>query len=243
MSAPRRFLAAGAAATSRIRLDAAESHHLLRVLRLAPGTAVEVFDGAGRTFAARFLHPDDEGLCLLRRERPLSSREPTTRLAVGLAIPKGDGFAAATRQLAELGVASVTPVLTEHSEGAAAPSRLPRWRAAALSGTRQCGRAVVPPVRAPVRFAEWIRSALPEDRWIASPRHGKEDRCALPRPPDSDSDSCDRALVIGPEGGFSPEELQDAYRHGFRRLDLGERVLRTGTACLVAAAALLSSRG
>lgn len=234
MAAPRRFLARDAAETDDIRLGSAESHHLLRVLRLSPGAEVEVFDGAGRAFSATFVRIDDERRCLLRRGAPLAPREPAIRLAVGVAIPKGDGLTGIIRQLAELGVASITPVLTERSEGPASPARLRRWRAAALSGTRQCGGAAVPAISVPTAIQTWMDAALPSERWIASPPSAGADTRAAPP-----AGAADRVLAVGPEGGFSAEELHGAYRRGFHRLDLGERILRTGTAAVVAAATLL----
>ena len=234
MAAPRRFLARDAAEADDIRLASAESHHLLRVLRLAPGAEVEVFDGVGRAFSATFVGADDDGRCLLRRRAPLPPREPAVRLTVGVAIPKGDGLTGIVRQLAELGAASITPVLTERSEGPTSPARLRRWRAAALSGTRQCGRAIIPAVTVPTPIETWVGAALPPERWIASPPPAGAVACGAPP-----GRAADRVLAVGPEGGFSTEELHEAYRHGFHRLDLGERTLRTGTAVVVAAATLL----
>ncbi len=180
---------------------------------------------------------DDDGRCLVERGTPLAARESGTRLTVGVAVPKGDGLTAIVRQLAEIGVISIVPLTTEHSEGRSTPARLLRWRAAALSGTRQSGRAAVPEVTPPADFGAWVRGGLPADRWIASPARSAEPaRSALGSPPGGE-----RVLAIGPEGGFSGAELDDAYRCGFRRLDLGERILRTGTAALVAAATLLRS--
>ena len=239
MPAARRFLAPEAAGSSELRLAASESHHLLRVLRLPPGAAVEVFDGVGSAFAARFLRADQEGRCLLRRGEALATREPAIRLTVGVAVPKGDGLTGIVRQLAEIGAASITPLETDRSEGRASPARVERWRAAALAGTRQSGRATVPAVSAPAPVENWIRGPLPEERWIASPPSAVETSSAVPNP----APVRDRVLAIGPEGGFSAEELEDACRHGFRRLDLGARILRTGTASVVAAAALLRSHG
>ena len=237
MAAARRFLAPEAAGSSELRLAVSESHHLLRVLRLPPGAAVEVFDGAGSAFSARFLRADEEGRALLRRGEALATREPVIRLTVGVAVPKGDGLTGIVRQLAEIGAASITPLETDRSEGRASPARVGRWRAAALSGTRQSGRATVPAVTAPAPFENWIRGPLPEERWIASPSSDVETSSAVPNP----APARDRVLAIGPEGGFSAGELEDAFRHGFQRLDLGERILRTGTASVVAAAALLGS--
>ncbi len=260
MAAPRRFLAPDAAVSAEVRLDAAESHRLLRVLRLGPGARVEVFDGRGRAFAACFAGADGEGNCLLVRGAELPPREPPVRLTVGLAIPKGDGLTAIARQLAELGVTALIPLTTERSEGAASPSRLPRWRAAALSGTRQCGRALVPEICPPAAFGPWIGGSLPPQRWIASPtppegspRSVRESlspgaagaapsREELAEAAAKSAGTSSIVVLIGPEGGFSPAEFEAAAARRFRRLDLGERILRTGTAALVAAAAFVTRR-
>lgn len=235
MGSPRRFRAPEAAQHRDLRLDPAETHHLLRVLRLSPGAEIEVFDGAGNAFSARFVGVDEANRCLVERGAVLAAREPGFGLAVGVAVPKGDGLTPVVRQLAELGANSIIPLVTERSEGRTASARLVRWRAAALSGTRQCGRATVPTVAAPTPFPDWLRGRLAPDRWIASPDASPGGPSTIPDP----QASGDRVLAIGPEGGFAAAELEDAYRHGFRRLDLGERVLRTGTAAVVAAALLL----
>ena len=235
MGAARRFLAPHAARCRDLRLDAAETHHLLRVLRLRPGADIEVFDGKGNAFSARFLKVDAEARCLVERGAMLPAREPAIRLAVGVAVPKGDGLTAIIRQLAEIGAGAIVPLTTEYSEGRAAAGRLARWRAAALSGTRQSGRATVPTVAAPAAFEDWLRGNLAPDRWIASPPTA----WAIPPAAPGAQVAGDRLLAVGPEGGFSARELEDAHRRGFQRLDLGERILRTGTAAVVAAALLL----
>ena len=239
MGAPRRFLVPQAAGCRDLRLDAAETHHLLRVLRLRRGAEIEIFDGAGKAFSARFVGVDGGARCLVERGAALPAREPGIRLAVGVAVPKGDGLTAIVRQLAEIGAGTIVPLTSEHSEGRATPARLTRWRAAALSGTRQSGRATVPSVAAPVPFESWLRGTLASDRWIASPRTSRSFPHGDPGPEAAGG----RVLAVGPEGGFSDRELEDAHRHGFRRLDLGERILRTGTAAVVAAALLLRPAG
>ena len=239
MGAPRRFLAPEAADRRALRLNAAETHHLLRVLRLPPGAEIEVFDGAGNAFSARFAGVDGEGRCLVERGAGLPAREPGMRLAVGMAVPKGDGLTGVVRQLAEIGADSITPLTTDYSEGRATPARLARWRAAALSGTRQSGRATVPRVAAARSLPDWLRSELAPDRWIATPGEAPHVPPGIPGP----AAPGNRVLAIGPEGGFSAGEIADACRHGFRRLDLGERILRTGTAAVVAAALLLRPPG
>ena len=239
MGAARRFFAPEAAGCRDLRLDAAETHRLLRVLRLGPGAEIEIFDGAGHAFSARFVGVDGEARCLVERGAALPAREPGIRLEVGVAVPKGDGLTAIVRQLAEIGADTIVPLTSEHSEGRATPARLTRWRAAALSGTRQSGRAAVPAVAEPVPFEGWLRGTLAADRRIASPRTARAVSHGAPAPQAAGG----RVLAVGPEGGFSAGELEDAHRHGFRRLDLRERILRTGTAAVVAAALLLRPAG
>ncbi len=237
MSVLRRFHAPGAAAGAEVRLEEAESHYLLRVLRLEPGVEVEVFDGVGRAYAARFLAADGRGRCRLAVDAEVPSREPGRRLTLAVAPPKGDGLTRVARQLAELGASRLIPLITERtSDGRRRPAR---WREAALSGTRQCGRARIPRVERPVAFADFLAAPLPPVRRIASLTPLPGVRQSGQSPPAGDGR--DLVVAIGPEGGFAPGELAAARDRGFVRLDLGERVLRTATAAVIAAARLLEA--
>lgn len=167
MARTHRFFGPGIGARAAVRLDADESHRMVRVLRLEPGAAVEVFDGAGRAYAARLLEVEEDGLCVVERGSPVPGREAALRLTVGVAMPKADGFTDLCRRLAEVGAAVVVPLVTERTEGKASVARFRRWRAAALAGTRQSGRAAVPEIAPARRFGEWVRADHPPARWIA----------------------------------------------------------------------------
>ena len=259
MARAHRFFAPAAGEDAEIRLDRGESHRLLRVLRLRPGAEVEVFDGAGQAFSARVAAPDAEGRCRLERGAPVAAHEAAVRLTLAVAIPKGDAFTDICRQLSEIGAAAVAPLLTERTEGAATPARLRRWRAAALAGSRQSGRAGVAEILPAASFAEWLRTGGPfARRWIAAPdrddRDDRPDRDEAPVGPAGPLSSASRpdgaagspvspnsvVAAIGPEGGFTPDEAAAALRRGFARLDLGERILRAPTAAAVAAWLLLN---
>ena len=280
-----RFFGPGIGATAVLRLDPDESHRLVRVLRLEPGAEVEVFDGAGRAYAARFAAVEADGACRVERGAAVPGREAALRLTAAVALPKADGFTDLCRRLAEIGVAAIVPLVTERAEGKASVSRYRRWRAAALAGTRQSGRAVVPALQPARRFGEWVRAAHPAARWIADLRRTEraaggpldgvrvagrpgvpaaavadpgaaEPGAAEPptaasariaegagrwpeRAPTAAAETNAAVVAVGPEGGFAPGEADAARRHGFRRLDLGERTLRTPTAAAVAAWLLL----
>lgn len=167
MARTHRFFGPGIGAEAVLRLDPDESHRMVRVLRLEPGARVEVFDGAGRAYAARFLAVEADGACRVERGAAVPGREAALRLTAGVALPKADGFTDLCRRLAEIGVAAIVPLVTERAEGKASVARFRRWRAAALAGTRQSGRAVVPTIEPARRFGEWVQAAHPEARWIA----------------------------------------------------------------------------
>lgn len=249
MARAHRFFAPGAGEDAEILLDRGESHRFLRVLRLGSGAEVEVFDGAGHAFAARFAAVETDGRCRLERGAPVAAREAAVRLTLAVAIPKGDAFTDICRQLSEIGAAAVVPLVTERSEGAAAPARLRRWRAAALAGARQSGRAGMAEVLPAANFGDWLREAGHfSRRWIAAPARDEApapSSAAIPggaTDPTEDSPVPPEAVAaaIGPEGGFTPGEVAAAGRRGFERLDLGERILRAPTAAAVAAWRLLN---
>ncbi len=198
------------------------------MLRLRRGDEVEVFDGAGRAFAAA-VAGESEGVVEVRCRDAVPTPEAPIRLTAAVAIPKGDGMTALVRQLAELGAARIVPLLTERCEGSR--ERLRRWEAAALSGVRQGGGARLPRVQPAAPFGAWIEGDLPTTRWIALPGAARG-----PAPPTEDA-----AFAIGPEGGFTRAEAEAAAARGFRPLGLGGRVLRVGTAAVVAAARILGS--
>ncbi len=217
-------------------LDATESARARRVLRLSEGAAIQVFDGRGGAFRATLSGSAPGGRVRIACADPLPAPEPIVRLTVGVAILKGDGMTAIVRQLAELGVDRVRPLLTERSEGRTSASRQRRWQSAALAGTRQCGGALVPDVEAPVRLTDWMTEPLPEARFIALPGDAAASGTASGRWRYAGNRV---ALAVGPEGGFSPAEAEAARTRGWRPLRLGNRVLRTGTAAATAAARIL----
>lgn len=238
-----------------------------------------MFDGVGRAYAARFAAVEEDGACRVERGAAVPGREAVLRLTAAVALPKADGFTDLCRRLAEIGVAAIVPLVTERSEGKASVARFRRWRAAALAGTRQSGRAVVPAIQPARRFGEWVSAAHPAARWLAdlrrtepaaggppegvrvggrpgvpaiavedletaeptttAPARIAEAAGRWPGPAPSGTGTKAAVVAVGPEGGFAPGEAAAARRHGFRRLDLGERTLRTPTAAAVAAWLLL----
>jgi 16S rRNA (uracil1498-N3)-methyltransferase len=233
----RRFLVPELQSEPEPEIRGPEAHHLLHVLRLKAGDEVVLFDGDGHAFRARLTRVDRRRARAERLE-PLPGRESPLQLQLAVALPKGDGFSLIVQKATELGARSLIPLLTARTTPAnrhALKSRLPRWRRIAVEASKQCGRSVVPAVSDPLRLDELLRRDGPSVRLLLDPEG--ESLPPFPAPPGA----C--LLAIGPEGGFSPVELEAARACGFHRWRIGPRTLRIETAAIAATALLQSAWG
>ena len=215
--------------TAKLELDKVESHHALHVLRLQSGDEVSLFDGRGRAHCGYIVEIGGErvtievGAALRSNESPLS-------LSVAVAVPKGDIMSLIVQKLTELGVSHIRPLLTEHSESipAAIDKRLDRWRRVALETSKQCGRSAIPDLSASVSLEELLNSEVSHAVWVAQPD-------ASPILPERIDENRSPTLIIGPEGGWSSNELELIIGSSAERFSLGPRTLRVETAAIVAA--------
>lgn len=222
-----RFFVPAAVEAGAVRLSEADAYQVTRVLRLAPGDRITVVNG-GQAWTARLELAGK--LVLARLEGPApSAPEPMTAVTLAQALVKGDKLETVIQKATELGVAAVLPFVAERSvlrlDGKAG-RRAERWRAVAEEAAEQSGRSSVPAVSDPVPFDEALQAARGHAAAILC--HGGARlslRAALPaaRP-------ATLLLAVGPEGGFSPAELEWATRAGLALAHLGPRVLRTETA-------------
>lgn len=237
MAAPRIFqpgpLAEARAAGAEIELGAEAVRHLGRVLRLGPGDAVRLFDGHGGEYAATLTALDKRaGRARLDAFDDRESESPLTlELVQGLA--KGERMDVAFQKAVELGVDRIVPVTTERSvvrlDGERALKRHAHWRGVLIAACEQSGRNRIPELDPLQTLTEWLRQ--PRQGFVLDPEGGSSLQTqALPDGPVS--------LLVGPEGGLGPGEINRAIEAGLRPLRLGPRVLRTETAPLAALAAL-----
>ncbi|MEI7447256.1 MAG: 16S rRNA (uracil(1498)-N(3))-methyltransferase [Burkholderiales bacterium] len=248
--APNRlFHPAPLAAGGTTRLDADASHHALRVLRLGPGDAVELFDGRGRRCAARLVDADPRGATVTLGEPVEAGTESPLALGLAQGLPAGDKMDWVVEKAVELGVVAIQPLFARRSvlrlDGERAAKRLAHWRRVAVAACMQCGRDLVPSIAEPLALERWIGADAPPlrpgdgspARWLLSPR-GEGGLAALPAPT-----AAGAWLLAGPESGFDDAEEDRALAAGWTPLRLGPRVLRTETAGLAAAAALQARFG
>jgi 16S rRNA (uracil1498-N3)-methyltransferase len=212
-----------------VLLPREEAEHLTRVLRLGVGDTVAVFDGRGREFLARVASADrrDVRVQLLSRVEP--PREPAVPLTLAQAVLKGDKMDEVIRDAVMLGVAAVQPIVTRRTEVTVAAlvrgARVERWRRVALASAKQSRRAVLPEVRMPLTFDNYLEEPAPALRlMLVEPgaTSGTEPLAALRQ----ERTPADAALMIGPEGGWEEREWTAARDRGVRVMSLGARTLR-----------------
>jgi len=226
--------AAHAAAPLRV---AGEAFHHLRVLRVAKGDSLEVFDGKGRAWAAEVLSVEEDAAVLrLGLERTAPRGRPVSLVQ---ALPKADKLELVLQKGTELGVHAFFPSVSERSvvrlEGKSAEARQLRWQRIAEEAARQCGRAEVPTVHAVRGLLEAVRSLPASTRLLVLDEEETQVRLAQAAFVDR---SAPLALVVGPEGGLARTEVEALRELGGVSISLGPLVLRTETAALAALAVL-----
>ncbi|WP_192035763.1 16S rRNA (uracil(1498)-N(3))-methyltransferase [Halomonas sp. YLGW01] len=232
MSGPRIHVAADLTVGGELVLPEGPARHVALVLRLKEGAALTLFDGAGLE-AAAVLAEVTRKRVVARLESVTPGRgESPLGVHLGQAISKGDRMDYAIQKAVELGVAAITPLYTEHGDvrlkGDRAAKKLAHWQAVAASACEQCGRATLPPVHAPMSLTDWLSA---RDEPLRLVLHPATEGVFAP----GEATAPERAsLLIGPEGGLSPREVERALADGFAPLTLGPRILRTETAPVVA---------
>lgn len=227
----RSFVEEGIAGQS-LRLTGAEARHLGQVLRARPGRRVVLFDGRGGEWLAEVLAVDRAGVELAVLSHEADDRMPARRLTLAVALPKGDRQRLLVEKCVELGVAALVPLATERGVAEATPSALDRLRRYGIEACKQCGRNRLLDIGPALDMPTLLRESAVGLRALAHP--GGESLAAL-------SQHAERTTVaIGPEGGFSDEEVAQARRAGWRIVGLGPRILRVETAAAMTASLVLA---
>lgn len=243
--ARRRFFAsrdAFAPEGSSVQLGSDEARHLREVLRLGRGDEVFVFDGEGREFRCVVEESEREGATLsVRSEVEPASPESSLRLTLAVALLKGEKFETVVQKATELGVTRIVPVETKLSDvrlkdQADAGRRVARFRRIALESCKQSGRARIPQIEAPLSFSELIESSKGEEWRVMFAERGGAGLSgtieALAVQPQA------MTALVGPEGGWTDEEMVQARVGGWSVVTLGGRTLRAETAAIAVTALL-----
>lgn len=226
---PRLYVTADLAEDATVTGSAAQAHYLGTVLRHQPPDPVLLFNGRDGEWAARIatLRRDRLSLTVGPQRRPQQA-EPDLWLV--FALLKRDATDLVVQKATELGVAELFPVITERT--IAGRANLDRLTAIAVEAAEQCERLTVPAIHPPQKLPDLLRA------WAAArPLYAAAERAAGAPPPPA---ACGpAALLVGPEGGFAPGELEALHRHPFvTQVSLGPRILRADTACIAGLALL-----
>ena len=226
MTLHRFFVPGGDMAGSRFPLPDAVEHQVLRVLRLRSGDRIVLLDGRGEAVTCKL-----EGSECVVEQRGAAGGEPAHRLTVWQALLRGDHLEPVIRHATEVGVVGFRLFVSDRCVAREISERkLERLRAVAREAAEQSERGLIPEVAAPVPFADAVASAS-----VLLLERSEGPRLSELEPPGG--------VVIGPEGGFSPNEVAAAERAGLVLAGLGTRVLRSETVAVAAAAVILSRTG
>jgi 16S rRNA (uracil1498-N3)-methyltransferase len=223
-----------------VDLPAEEAGHLQRVLRVKPGAAVRLFDGRGREVAAH--------VTLVGRDRVLAeiggpveaAAEWGVRVTLAQALLKGDKIDDVIRDAVMMGAAAIQPTITARTDvpwrAARRAGRVERWQRVAVSSAKQCGRAVVPGVHAPLSLREALAAAGGDALKLIlvepSAAHAVQPAGLPAVAPVS------AVVLVGPEGGWADEDLAAAREAACVPFSLGSRTLRADAAAIVALSVL-----
>jgi 16S rRNA (uracil1498-N3)-methyltransferase len=237
MTGRRLFLPPERIDAGRARLTPEARHYVKDVLRLAPGAALELFDGQGGRWDAR-VDEAFEALALGPRQESAGAA-PGAAIWIVPALAKGEKMDLVVQKATELGAARVAAFEAERSvvrlEPDRAEERARRWRRIAEEAARQCGRADVPEVATPASLAARLAETPPGFGTVVFHGAGAASLASLAPAPGG------WIAIVGPEGGLTTAEVAACEAAGASRVSLGPRVLRAETAA-IAAVALLQAR-
>ena len=244
MSRRRFYAPASAFADQTVTLGTDETRHLRDVLRLENGDEVYLFDGGGKEFRCRVANIGRNAV-ELRIEAEVEPAKPESQLQLNLcvALLKGEKFDLVVQKATELGVTRLTPLLTARAdvrirEPGDARKKADRWARIAFESAKQCGRAQLMLVDPPMNLDEFFRSISDVQMKLTYSARDGDPHADLAK---MDMKEARIAAMIGPEGGWTDDELKQASGDGCKIVTLGGRILRAETAA-IAVATLLQHR-
>lgn len=205
----------------------------MRVLRLQGGDRFVAMDGSGSCWETELV--EGEGRCYgtvlqvldLNRELPMS-------LTLLAGLPKGQGFDEVVRQTTELGVTRVIPLLSDRTLLKPSPNKLQRWQRIAMEAAEQSERQWVPRIERPMSLAEAMAAVSPARTYFCVARGDRPHLLRQVRQDVAGAAMAEMAIAIGPEGGWTTAEVEQAIAAGWQGVSLGQRILRAVTAPTVA---------
>ncbi|QDU08635.1 RsmE family RNA methyltransferase [Gimesia aquarii] len=229
---PHRFYFEGSLDPDQLLLEGGEAHHGLHVLRLQIGDSVLVFNGTGAEAEGVITKTSRKIIEIKvsgRRETPVETQVP---LILATAVPKGDRFRWLVEKAAELGVSKLVPLITERSSVDPGENRLKKLQQTIVAAAKQSGQTRMMELAAVQKWDDFLEETSRSEcqMFVADPQGTGLD---VLNTISTNASSGALVLLIGPEGGFSPEELDSALEQGAKPIKLSKGILRIETAAIL----------
>jgi len=201
-------------------------HYISNVLRMKTGDPLFVFNGAPHQYAATIKNTDRKKTIIQLKESISVNTESPLKVIIGQGIPKGQKMDDLIPKITELGVFKIVPLITDRSDlKTVSDNKLNRWQKIATHSAEQTGRSIIPKISAPMKLSEFLSVQTGSNTILFYELEGATDlKLTLQK-----ITSHTLTLIIGPEGGFSPEEIEAAKEQNCHIVSLGKRILRTET--------------
>ena len=246
MPLPRFYLSTLSCHSKEAQLPLEEAQHLTRVLRLTTGDKIRVFDGCGLEREATVKHANDNAVIVSIGENVPDTKESKVKINIGVALLTGRKFDAVVRDATMLGAWVITPLLTLRSRSYKISNDnnklIKRWQHIAVASTKQCGRSYLPVITPPTQFRQYVEAQsssveqkillLEPNRYSFKVETAPRQQLASPSSPRTAS------IAIGPEGGWTDEEIQLAQNAHYIPMTLGTNTLRSEAVPTVALSVL-----
>lgn len=240
MRTPRIYISQTLSVSSSVLLDKEAGNHVSRVLRMGKGQQVELFNGDGHSYFGEIITIDRSQVTVQLLEKVAVANESPLNIHLYQGVSRGDKMELTLQKGVELGVTQFTPLITERCgvklDEKRWQKKLEHWQKVIESACEQCGRNTIPVLHPVIKMQEAL-SQLNDNSFFMHPE-GKQSFKSISVDTDSEIQ-----LWVGPEGGFSDEEISWVETHGCKPVQLGPRVLRTETAALAAVSVMNSLWG
>ncbi|WP_241650175.1 16S rRNA (uracil(1498)-N(3))-methyltransferase [Rosenbergiella collisarenosi] len=235
MRIPRIFHPETLHSQQRIQLSEDAANHVGRVLRMVAGQQVLLFDGSNHIFLSEIVEATKKQVTVMTGTAEVDDRESPLNIHLGQVLSRGEKMEFTIQKSIELGVNTITPLISERCgvklDKERLEKKLAQWQKIAIAACEQCGRNRIPDIRPVMTLGEWLSEPSDALKLNLHPRASQSiNRLTLA--------NNKVRLLIGPEGGLSATEIAQASADHFTDILLGPRVLRTETTALTAITAL-----
>lgn len=238
---PRFFVPAPLTVGGSTQLEGGDARHIGGALRMTPGEKLTLCDGAGTDYTCTLTAVDRDTVTLTVDSACPTAAEPSLAVTLYMGLPKSDKMEWIIQKTVELGVCRIVPVATSRSvvrlDGKDAAKKQTRWQKIAAEAAGQSGRGIIPTVEMPLTWKQALPRLAAENTLLCY-EGGGAPIGQLVTPADTAL-----SLVVGPEGGFDPAEVEAVTAGGGRIATLGPRIMRCETAPIAALAVLMERSG